>query len=145
MAKRDEVIGIMVVLLVDGQQSLFLRLGADGSINRMGNGSVDDIERQMFIGVVDPKLFLGLRARIGPGVLRWLGQHLTAPQPVGKLCELTVLFKYADGREAATEWRYGSESQGPYPDVCEFVAAAVEATEPWFESRKEMVRRNAAR
>lgn len=142
MAKYDEITRIIVVLLVDGEQSLFVLLGADGTINRMGNGSVEDIERQLFIGVVDPRLFLGLRSRLGPGVVYWLGQRLAAPQPKGKLCELTVSFGYADGREASMGWRYGSDSQGPHPDVCEFVSAAVEATEPWFESQKAMVRRH---
>jgi hypothetical protein len=54
---------------------------------------------------------------------------------------LTVGFQKSGGQELITEWRYGSESQGPPPEVCEFVVAAVEATDPWFEQQKAMVRR----
>jgi hypothetical protein len=144
MRNDDEIVGLTVVLLIGGEQSLFILLGSDGSINRMGNGSVDHLERQMFIGKVDPDLFLQLRSRVTPGVLYFLGQRLEAPQPKGKLCELTVGFKYADGREATTAWRYGSESQGPHPEVGAFVVAAAQATDPWFEQQKEMARRNKA-
>jgi hypothetical protein len=51
------------------------------------------------------------------------------------------MLKYADGRLAKSGWRYGSESQGPHPEVCAFVAAAVEATEPWFQREKQRGRR----
>lgn len=140
MANTSQVVAILVRLAVAGEQSLFVVLGSDGSINRMGNGSADDIERQLFIGKVAPDLFMQLLARVTPGVVHFLGQGLAVPHPKGKPCELIVLFKYADGREAVSGWRYGSESQGPHPEVCDFVAAAVELTEPWFQAQKRMVR-----
>lgn len=141
MHSDDEIVGIIVELHVGEELSLFILLGKDGTINRMGNGSVDDIERQLFIGKISPDLFLRVRARVTAGVIHFLGQQLAAPRPKGKLCELAVVFTYADGRDATTAWRYGSESQGPHPEVREFVMAAMEATEPWFEQQKEMVRR----
>ena len=49
----------------------------------------------MFICKVDSDLFLRLCTQIGPGVVHFLRQHLAAPQSKGKLCELTVGFKYA--------------------------------------------------
>jgi hypothetical protein len=57
------------------------------------------------------------------------------------VCELTVGFKKAGGEELMTAWQYGSESQGPPPEICNFVIAAVEATTPWYEQQKAMVRR----
>jgi len=134
----SEIVGILVVLRVDGEPSLFVLLAEDGAINRMGNGSVDDIERKMFIGQVTPDLFMQLRSRVTPGVVHFLGQRLAASQPKGQLCELTVMFTYADGREATSAWRYGSESQGPHPEVRDFVTAAVEVTEPWFQQQKQL-------
>jgi hypothetical protein len=141
MAEEEEIGLIFVSLEIGGDQSLFILLGTDGLINRKGNGSVDHIERAMFIGKVPPDLFLQLRSRITPGVIYFLGQRLAAPKPKGKLCELNVGFKYVDGREAVSGWRYGSESQGPHPEVCEFVRAAVEITEPWFQRERDKVHR----
>ena len=143
MGDGNEIAAIMVVLLVDGEQSLFIMLSEDGSINRMGNGSIDQIEHQMFIGRVGPDLFKHLRSQVTAGVVYFLGQRLAAPEPKGKLCELRVIFKYADRREAESAWRYGAESQGPHPEVCTFVVTATRVTEPWFQQQKEMVRRNA--
>ena len=143
--ESPDIAAVMVVLLVDGEQSLFILLSQDGAINRMGTGSTDQIERQLFIGKVGPDLFEQLRSQVTPGVVYFLGQRLAAPEPRGKLCELSVLFKYADGRESVSVWRYGSESQGPHPEVRSFVVNAIRVTEPWFQQQKEMVRRNAGR
>ena len=142
MGDGNEIAAIMVVLLVDGEQSLFIMLSEDGSINRMGNGSIDQIEHQMFIGRVGPDLFKHLRSQVTAGVVYFLGQRLAAPEPKGKLCELRVIFKYSDGREAGQTWSYGSESQGPHPEVCAFVAAAARLTEPWFQQQKQIDRHN---
>jgi hypothetical protein len=79
--------------------------------------------------------------RITNELLGRCGQSLSAPEKVGKVCELTVGFKKAGGEELMTAWQYGSESQGPPPEICNFVIAAVEATTPWYEQQKAMVRR----
>lgn len=144
MDSTDEIVGILVELRVDGIESLFVLLDSGGSINRMGNGTVDDIEREMFIGKVAPELFMQLRSQVTPGVVHFLGQRLAAPQPKGKLCELTVMLRYADGREATSAWRYGSESQGPHPEVRDFAIAALQVTESWFQQQKQMVGRTSS-
>ena len=69
-------------------------------------------------------------------MIPFLGRNLAAPSPIGKPCELTIGLKYANGREAASAWRYGSESQGPHPEVVEFVKEALRITEPWFQRQK---------
>ena len=136
----DEFHGIMVTLMVSGEQSLFIMLGADGSINRVGTGAVDNAERDMFIGRTDPAVFRGLREQITPELLAWCGRSLGDPEPQGAVCELTVGFKRAGGEELLTAWRYGSESQGPPPEVGQFVVAAVRATDLWFERQRAMAR-----
>jgi hypothetical protein len=133
--------GIMVTLLIGGEQSLVIMLGSDGSIKRLGTGAVDNTERDMFIGRTDPAVFRALREQITPELLSWCGQSRTDPGPHGKVCELTVGFKRASGVELVTAWRYGSESMGPPPDVGQFVVAVVQATDAWFAQQQTMVRR----
>jgi hypothetical protein len=137
----DEFHGVMVTLKVGGDQSLFSMLGADGSINRVGTGPVNNTERDMFIGRTDPALFLALHEQITPELLAWCGQSRGDPNPKGKVCELTVGFKRTNGEELLTVWQYGSESMGPPPEVGQFVVAAVRATDPWFAQQQAMVRR----
>lgn len=132
--------GIMVTLLVSGERSLFIMLGVDGSINRVGTGAVDNAERDFFIGRTDPAVFLGLHKQITPELLAWCGQSRADPEPQGAVCELTVGFKRANGEEVMTDWRYGSESQGPPREVGQFVVAAVSATDPWFYHQQAITR-----
>jgi hypothetical protein len=139
MDESQNINAILVRLLVGGEQALFILLRADGSINRLGTGSANNTERDMFIGGTDPELFQHLRARITAGLLGWCGRSLSAAQQLGKSCELTIGFMEADGHELMTAWRYGSESQGPPREVGEFVVAAVEMTTPWYEHQKTIV------
>jgi DNA-binding response OmpR family regulator len=134
----EDIAIIMITLNVGSDPSLFILLSSDGTINRMGNGSIDPIERHLFIDRIDLEVFRRIRASITPGVLHWLGQVLVAPEPKGKLCELELAFQRGDGRGARTKWRYGSKSQGPHPEVCAFVATVVEATNPWYEERMKL-------
>ena len=61
---------LSVKLLVGDEQSLFVMLGSDGSISRVGTGSVENVERDMFIGKASPEVFQGLRAKVAPGATR---------------------------------------------------------------------------
>jgi hypothetical protein len=144
MGEQKNIVGIMVTLLVGGEQSLFIMAACDGGINRVGTGSVNNSERDMFIGRTDTVLFKELRDRITPELLGFCGRHLADPNPQGKVCELTVGFQLEDGQELVTSWRYGSESTGPPREVGQFVIDAVQATDPWFTKQIALARGGAA-
>ena len=135
-SEPGEVIGIWIELLVGEQQSLFAMLAADGTINRMGSGLVDASDTVMYIGRTDPKLFEELRSTIDPSLTQFLGRSLSDPRPQGTPCSLRIGLAHADGREAVTAWRYGTDSQGPHPAVAEFVREALRITEPWLQGQK---------
>ena len=134
----ENYIGIMVTLKVEGEHSLFVMLGADGAIKRMGNGAVDNDEFDMFIGKTGPELFASILPKITPEFCQWFGQSLGDRESKGKMCELTVGVMLEGGEEKIMQWRYGAESQGPPPEVCQFVIAVVDTTEPWFVQQKAM-------
>jgi hypothetical protein len=137
---QKTITDIMVVLKVEDEQALFIVLAADGSINRLGTGSVTNNEHDLFIGRTSADVFTRLHQRVTPELLRWIGQYAD-PSPQGKICTLTVGFKHDDNSEAMSYWRYGAESRGPAPAVRDFVIAAVNATTPWFEEQKKMTRK----
>ena len=133
-----DITGIGMHLKVDDDPSLFGLLAADGSINRLGTGALNNTEKALFIGVTDPKLFQSLRARITPDLLRWIGGR--ADQNLkGKVCELQIHLMWANSPEQIIYLKYGSESLRPPPELSEFVTAFVEATSPWYEAQKSMV------
>lgn len=133
-----DITGIGMHLKVDADLSLFGLLAADGSINRLGTGALNNTEKEMFIGITDPKLFQSLRAQITPDLLKWIGGR--ADQNLrGKVCELQIHLMLANRKEQSIFLKYGSDSMTPPPEVSQFVTAFVEVTSPWYEAQKSMV------
>ena len=135
----NNIDAIWITLQVTDKPVLFVMLAAEGSINRLGTGAEDNSENDLFIGITPPDLFASLVNRVNADLLKWIGQY-AHPAPKGKICELIVGFKKADGKESISFWRYGTESSGPSPEICNFVNTAVEVTGPWYEQQKRMVR-----
>jgi hypothetical protein len=131
---RESIKIIFVKLEVDGQPSLAVLLGDDGSVNRMGTGAVDNTEQALFIGVTDEPLFAQLHAMVRPEWLSHSGGY-EIPNRAGRTCTLLVIFKASDGAELSLGFRYGSESQGPPADICQFVGEAVRLTDSWLEKQ----------
>ena len=126
---------IMVDLDVDGRQSLVVLLAEDGTVNRLGTGAVSNTERTFFIGRTNEALFAQLREQVEPEWIAHQGAY-DVPDKKGSTCTLTIMFKHADGQENSFRFRYGSKSQGPPSDICQFVAEAVRLTDPWYEQQK---------
>jgi hypothetical protein len=139
--KVSKIEAFTISLQIGNQPSLFLLLSEDGSINRMGSGTADNAERDLFIGKTDPAIFKTARSHLTKEMLHTLGQGYNAPEPRGASCELTITFKFEDGSSNGIAYRYGSESEGPPQDVADFVIAAVRQTDPWYDQ----FRRNALR
>lgn len=139
MSKPEDVIGVAVSLKVGDDVSLFALLMADGSINRMGSGTIDNTEKEMCIGVIsDPKPFQKLRAEISPDLFKWIGGRVD-PYPKGKICELMIGLFLPNKEERTILFKYGSESIGPPPEVKRLVLAMVELTVPWYEDFKSTI------
>lgn len=142
MVKPEDVTGVAMSLKVDEELSLFALLAADGSINRLGTGTVDNTEKEMCIGVIsDPKLFEKLRGQISPDLFKWIGGRADQ-SPSGKICELTIWLFLPNKEERTFYFKYGSESIGPPPEVCRLVLAAIEVTNPWYEQFKAGLAKN---
>jgi hypothetical protein len=138
MFASEEVSGVFITMHVDDNQVLFILLTADGAVNRMGAGAIDDDQKQLFIGQGSPDMFEALRSHIRPETMEWEGGYAD-PQPLGKTCRLAVGFMNSAGEESVCTFQYGAESQGPPPDLCELVRAALEITDPWYEEQKRII------
>jgi hypothetical protein len=136
MVKREDITGVAMSLKVDEQLSSFALLAADGSINRLGTGTIENTEKEMFIGgISDPKLFQNLRAQISPELFTWIGGRAD-PNPKGTVCELTSWLFLSSKEQRGIYSKYGSQSLGPPPEVSRLVIATVELTDPWYEEFK---------
>jgi hypothetical protein len=134
------ICGILVTLHVAGEQVLYLMLSADGTIHRMGTGSESNTERDLFVGRSSRATFERLRKQVTPEPLQWLGQF-SDPHLRGKQCRLTIGLGWSDGTELASQWEYGTQSQGPPDEIGQFVLAGIDATDSWYEQQKELASR----
>ena len=139
-----DVIGISVGLEIDDKRSLYVLLGADGSINRLGTGTLDNAETGLFIGVTSPAVFESVRSHVSSEMWPLLGHTFNVKNPVGASCKLTILFQFKDGSSSGFIFHYGAESEGPPKEIAELVTAAVRATDPWYEEFKKSVARKGS-
>ena len=137
MTSTDSIDVVTISLEIDGTPSLFILLANDGSINRMGPGSVHNTEHDMYIGVIDNKPFQKVRAKIPAD---WLDQSGRFEQPnrMGPECELTIGLRRTDGEDVIIQILYGAESEGPPEDVVDFVSTAVDLTANWTRKQKAL-------
>jgi hypothetical protein len=138
----SDVTGISITLQVDGELFLFVLVASDGTTNRLGSGTFEDKNRGgLFIGQTEAAIFEAVRSQVTPEMLHISGgfEHKNRR---GATCELGVSFKFKDGGESGFGFRYGSESEGPPPEVREFVTEAVRVTEPWYQDFKEKTRKH---
>ena len=127
---------IMVQLDIADKPALFIVLAEDGMINRAGTGAINNSEHDMYIGRTKDPLFAELRAKVQPEWMEHLGLY-DVHEKAGKTCTLTVSFKASDGDGGSLRFVYGSESQGPPDDICNFVTEAVRLINPWYDRQKQ--------
>ena len=132
--KSADIHALSIKLDVDNKSSLFFMLASDGTINRMGSGTMEDPGGHLFIGKIDPAIFEALRSQVTEAMLGSLGQTFQHQNPRGLPCKLTLSFQFQDGTWNGLAFLYGSESEGMPKDVADYVTAAVRQTDPWYEN-----------
>lgn len=139
MPTISDIKAVHITLTVDDRRSLFILLAADGSINRLGTGAVTNKDNDFFIGITPGRLFERLVSHLNDEMLSHMGSY-DVPEKRGPLCELLVGFVFASDEGNGFGFRYGAKSQGPPHEIAQFVEAAVELTNPWFERQKRLAR-----
>lgn len=137
MNNPQDTAGILITYFIDEKEALFILLRKDGAINRMGAASLEDADGVLCIGQTSASIFESLTASINPELLQWFGGRREDRAPKGHICKLTIGLEQNDGRELASEWEYGSDSQVPPPAVVRFVLQAIKLTDPWYAEHKQ--------
>ena len=132
-----DIDALALKLEVDNKQSLFLMLAADGTVNRMGSGTMEDVNGGLFIGKIDPDIFEAVRAHVTQPMLAYLGQTFQNQSSPGTRYNLSVTFRFKDGTSNGLGFFCGSGSEGPPEDVATLMQEAVRRTDPWYENFKQ--------
>lgn len=130
----EEIETIIISLAVEDNQSLFILLGENGAIQCMGDGSVDNSDKTIYIGKTTTDLFADLKQCIN---LQWLQRcgRYTVAQRCGQTCELSIIFK-TKHEEKGIQFVYGAASQGPPADIVHFIHTAVNLITPWHTQQQ---------
>jgi len=73
---------------------LFILLGADGSINRSGSGSLRNKNNDLFIGEATPAIFERVRSHLTEEMLQGLGMRFRRENARGAPCKLKLVFQF---------------------------------------------------
>jgi hypothetical protein len=139
----NDLCGLSINLEASNKRSLFILLAADGSINRLGTGTLDNRENELLIGKTDPAVFQTVKTRVSTALFQYLGGTFPMKNPVGASCRLTIAFQFSDNSANGFVFLYGSQSTGPPMEVADLVRAAVLQTDPWYQSfKRATTRRN---
>jgi hypothetical protein len=138
MQRVSDIAAINISLQVNGESALFILLAEDGTVNRLGTGSAQNQEHDMFIGVTGEPIFSSLLSELTDEMLAYTGSY-DIPDQHGAKCRLSIGLSFRDGSENGFGFAYGTDSQGPPREISRFVVSAVELTNPWYESQKQMV------
>jgi hypothetical protein len=132
---KERITGVIVKLAVGGAPCLFVMLGADGAVHRMGSGAAGNTDFDHHVGTAPEPLFQAFMGRISEELFTHAGRY-RMPGAEGAPCELVVLFRRDDGGTIAFQFEYGAESAGPPEDVLDLVEAATSVTGAWWTARK---------
>ena len=138
MRRVADIVVVALTLHVGSQQTLFVLLASDGTVNRMGTGATGNTELDLFIDRTPDPLLPSLLEHLTDDMLRFTGGY-DLPEKRGLPCRLSIALTFANGAEDGFGFAYGSESKGPPNDILAFVQAALEVTEPWYTKQKAMV------
>ncbi len=141
MPAVSDIAAVMITLKAGDNRALFILLAADGSINRQGTGAVNNQEHDLFIGVTKEPLFDQLMTYLDDEMLRFMGGR-DLPDQKGVPCMLSIGFSFRSADDNGFGFRYGSESIGPPHEIVQFVTAAVQLTNPWFNEFKQAARKS---
>lgn len=137
MIEPPPVTRLLINLYVGGAQILYIMAAADGSTHRLGTGAAPNTNNDLFIGTAEAAVFQRI-ASLSNSVKNWLGEFAD-PRPSGSACRLMIGLQLSSGEELRSSWQYGTNSQEPPPEICQFVVGAIEATGAWFEEQKSLV------
>jgi hypothetical protein len=131
------ITSILITMLLEERQILFIAVSKDGSTNRMGDGSANCTDNDMFIGHSDNNGFDELVKDIDDEFIAFSGAVYDIPNKVGREAKLRVAYM-GEGIDNGFEIIYGEKSQGPPKQIVDFVLKAIKFTDPWHKEQKRM-------
>lgn len=137
MIHQNDITGILINLEVEERTVLFIKLFADGTINRQGDGSADCRDNDLYIGKTDTGIFEALKSSLNQEILEFMEKSYNAKKKEGRACKLQILVDAGGERPVGSQFIYGEYSSGPPASFTDFIVNALELTHPWHVEQKK--------
>lgn len=132
-----DIHAVVITLNIASKQALFVLAARDGTVNRMGSGTLEAADGALYIGTSRPPLLPRVLQNLSDSMLRSTGGY-EIPNKRGVPCNLSIALSFAGGAEDGFGYTYGSESRGPPRNIVLFVHGAMVATQSWYQEQRRI-------
>lgn len=140
--KENEVVqkydGVTIDIDISDKNSLAILLAKDGTINRKGSGVIDSLDKDLFMGITNDKIFDSLMNGISNDLLTYC--NITSPNcdTAKQTCKVEIAFGNNNSVCKIEHCVNGTLNDLPKP-IKEFIEKAIIVTDPWYEGQKNLI------
>lgn len=135
---RSDIHAVSVNIEISDKKILYILLAADGTINRTGDGTLENKDPEIYIGKTDEELFKKLLDCISDDVLINANREFNLYNE-GTRVKLELRF-YGNNMSAGYRFHYTLEEKDVIPtEIFYILIKATELTENWYQSQKHTV------
>ena len=125
---------VLITLEVGDRTALLILLAKDGSVHRKGNGNPERTDLSLVQAISHDGHFEALMMTINESIFQHTGV-IRQPNPVGRECQLTLIFQGKNDADFSFRVIYGEESEGPPQELAQILINAVKLTEGWYQQQ----------
>lgn len=144
MIRLEDTKILTITLKCEEKQVLFVLIANDGTVNRLGDGSYECEDKNLYIGISTNNLFEKTKQFVTQEMSECVGELYTCNEIKGKKCEMTIIYT-GDNFETGVRFVYGDLSERPPMIFRDLVKKAVEYTDPWWGEQKRISKKQSTK
>ncbi|HLK30747.1 MAG TPA: hypothetical protein VKT28_19375 [Puia sp.] len=122
---------------ISNNPCLAILLAKDGTINRNGSGVIDSVDKDLFMGITEEKVFDSLMQTVSDDLLSYCGQTYLNCDTTKQTYKVTVSFSDNKSDIGFEYCVNGTQDDIPKP-ISEYIMNAIKITDPWFQTQKKL-------
>ena len=130
--------GVTIEIDISNKNSLAILLAKDGTINRKGSGVVDSLDKDLFMGLTNDKIFDSLMNGISNDLLKYCNTTSPNCDTAKQTCKVEIAFGNNNSVCKIEHCVNGTLNDLPKP-IKEFIEKAIMVTDPWYLGQKNLI------
>jgi len=130
--------GVTIEIDISNKNSLAILLAKDGTINRKGSGVIDSLDKDLFMGMTNDKIFDSLMNGISNDLLTYCNTTSANCDTAKQTCKVEIAFGNNNSVCKIEHCVNGKLNDLPKP-IKEFIEKAIIVTDPWYQGQKNLI------